>query len=374
MPLELRSTITSEGQLELSLAEVDMPVPGDDEVVVRMEAAPINPSDLGLLLGFADVTTAKASGTADRPVVTADVPQRFMGMMTPRLDQAMPVGNEGAGVVVAAGTSDAAQALMGKTVGMIGGASYSQFRAVNVMMVQAMPDGVTPAQAAAWFVNPMTALAMTEVMKMEGYPSLSHTAAASNLGQMLQKICTKDGISLVNIVRKPEQATLLKGIGADYVCDSSAPSFADDLTNAFAATNCTLCFDATGGGTLQDQILTAMEAAINRNATEYNRYGSDVHKQVYIYGGLERSKTELNRSYGMSWGVSGWLLTPFLTKVGVEKMLSMRQRVADEITTTFASSYTAETSLAETLSLEAISTYAKQATGEKYLVCPNKDL
>ena len=316
MPLQLRSIVRASGELELSLADVPMPEPKADEVVVRIDAAPMNPSDLGLLFGAADMATAKASGTADHPVVKASVPERAMPAMAARLDASMPVGNEGAGTVVQAGSSPAAQALLGKTVGVIGGAMYSQYRAVSVAQCLLLPEGTTAAEGASWFVNPLTSLSMVETMRREGHTALVHTAAASNLGQMLNKICLKDGIGLVNIVRKPEQAALLKKLGAAYVVDSSAPTFMADLTDAISATGATIAFDAIGGGKLAGQILTAMEIAVNRNAKEYSRYGSAVHKQVYLYGALDRAPTEFNRNFGMAWGMGGWLLFPFLQKIG----------------------------------------------------------
>ncbi len=372
--LELRSEIKPEGKLEISLAEVPVPEPAEDEVLVRVEAAPINPSDLGLLFGMADMETATVSGTKERPVVTADVPDNIMRAMAARVGQSLPVGNEGAGIVVRAGASDAAQALMGKTVAILGGAMYAQYRCMKAKQCLLMHEGVTPAEGASCFVNPLTALGMVETMKVEGYSALVHTAAASNLGQMLNRICIKDGIGLVNIVRRQEHVDLLKGQGAKYVCNSSAENFMEDLVEALVETGATLAFDATGGGKLAGQILTAMEIAANRTAKEFSRYGSTVHKQVYIYGGLDRSPTTFNRSFGMAWGIGGWLLTPFLMKIGPEETEKLRQRVADEIKTTFASTYTREVSLAEALTLEAISVYGKQATGEKYLINPNKDL
>ncbi|MDB5731208.1 MAG: Alcohol dehydrogenase GroES domain protein [Variovorax sp.] len=374
MPLQLRSLIRASGELELSLTEVPMPEPKADEVVVRIEAAPMNPSDLGLLFGAADMTTAKASGTADRPVVTAAVPPRVMPAMAGRQDESMPVGNEGAGVVVSAGGSPAAQALIGKTVGVIGGAMYSQYRAVHVSQCLLLPEGTTPAQGASWFVNPLTSLGMTETMRREGHKALVHTAAASNLGQMLNKICIRDGIGLVNIVRKPEHEALLRALGAKHVCNSTSPTFMEDLTNALAETGATLAFDAIGGGKLAGQILTAMEAVINRTAKEYSRYGSAVHKQVYIYGGLDRAPTEFTRGFGMAWGMGGWLLFPFLQKIGAAEAERLKQRVASELKTTFASHYTREVSMSEALQIDAIAVYGKASTGEKYLVNPNKGL
>tara|TARA_A100001037_G_scaffold305211_1_gene344473 strand:- start:1787 stop:2920 length:1134 start_codon:yes stop_codon:yes gene_type:complete len=369
--LQLQSTVTSDGVLELALAEVDTPEPGSGEVVIRVEAAPINPSDLGLLLGFADMATAEVSGSAERPVVRANIPENLVSNLAGRFDEPMPVGNEGAGVVVAAGSDPAAQALLGRVVGIAGGAMYSQYRTVKASQCLLLPEGTTPAEGASCFVNPLTALGMVETMRMEGHTALVHTAAASNLGQMLQKICLDDGVDLVNVVRKPEQAALLRGIGATYACDSSQPSFMDDLTDALEATGATLAFDATGGGKLVSQILSCMEVAANRSGGDYSRYGSTTHKQVYIYGGLERSPTELTRNFGMAWGIGGWLLTPFLQKIGREGMQRLRDRVASEITTTFASHYAKEVSLAQALQRDAISVYGKQATGEKYLINPS---
>jgi NADPH2:quinone reductase len=373
MALELRSTIKSGGSLEIMLAQVPVPEPKDDEIIVRVEATPLNPSDLGLLFGAADMTTAQYAGQGDAAVVTAEVPADLMKSMAGRLDQALPVGNEAAGVVIAAGGSEMAQALMGKTVSIIGGSMYAQFRAVKVRQCLEMPDGVTPAQAASWFVNPMTAQGMVETMRMEDHTALVHTAAASNLGQMLNKICLADGVDLVNIVRKRSQVALLQGLGAKHVCDTSSDTFMDQLTDALAETGATIAFDAIGGGRLAGQILTCMEAAANRTAAEYSRYGSSTYKQVYIYGGLDRGPTEFNRGFGMMWGVGGWLLTPFLQKAGGEVISRLRQRVAAEINTTFASYYTQVVSLPEMLTAEAISVYGKQATGEKFLINPHKD-
>ncbi len=370
--LELRSLIKKGGELEISLISVPIKEPSADEVVVRVEATPINPSDLGLLVGAADMTAAKASGTKDAPVITARVPEAAMRAMAGRLDESMPVGNEGAGVVIKTGSSETAKALMGKTVAMIGGAMYAQYRTIRAGDCLVLPEGTTPAEGASCFVNPLTSLGMVETMRREGHKALVHTAAASNLGQMLNKICLKDGIALVNIVRSPQQAEILRQIGAKYVVDSTSPTFMDDLTNALAETGATLAFDAIGGGKLAGQILTCMEAAINKSAKVYSRYGSNVHKQVYIYGGLDLRPTELNRAFGMTWGVGGWLLFPFLQKIGMADALKLRQRVVAELKTTFASHYTQVVSLQEALQLSHIAVYAKRATGEKYLINPNK--
>ena len=372
--LQLQSLIKQDGTLELSLAAMPIPQPKDDEVLVRVEASPINPSDLGLLFGAADPTTMRSSGSADRPVVTASVPEKLMRAMTARVDKSLPVGNEGAGIVVAAGAGKSAQALVGKTVGIIGGAMYSQYRCVPANQALPLPDGTTPAEGASWFVNPLTSLGMVETMRLEGHKALAHTAAASNLGQMLQKVCLADDVPLVNIVRKAEQVELLRGMGASHVCNSSEPTFMKDLTDALITTGATLAFDAIGGGTLAGQILTCMEAAASATGAPYSPYGTTTHKQVYIYGGLDRSPIVLARSFGMAWGVGGWLLFPFLQKIGPQAARKLQERVAAEIKTTFASSYTREVSLAEALTLEAISVYGKQATGEKYLINPNKGL
>ncbi|NPV21285.1 zinc-binding dehydrogenase [Bradyrhizobium aeschynomenes] len=372
--LQLRTLIKRSGELELSLVDVPTPEPGPDEVVVRIEAAPINPSDLGLLVGAADLATVKASGTKDRPVITAKVPEAGMRAMAARVDESMPIGNEGAGIVVRTGSSDAAKALMGRTVAAIGGAMYSQYRCLKVSECLPLPDGTTPEEGASCFVNPLTSLGMTETMKREGHTALVHTAAASNLGQMLNKICLKDGIPLVNIVRSQAQAELLRGIGAKHVVDSTSPNFMDELIAALVETGATIAFDAIGGGKLAGQILNAMEAAINKSGKHaYSRYGSNVHKQVYIYGSLDTRPTEITRGFGMTWSVGGWLLFPFLMKIGRADGERLRQRVVDELKTTFASHYTKVVSLTEALDPTNLAAYAKRATGEKFLIAPNKD-
>jgi len=371
---EIRSKITNEGNIELSIAKLETPTPVADEVLIKVEAAPINPSDLGLLLSFAaDLSSISTSGSADETVTSMKIHPALMGSMKSRLDQSMQAGNEGAGIIV--DTGENVKELIGKTVGLAGGAMYSQYRCVPAASCLIMDEGTTPAEAASSFVNPLTALSFVETMKLENHTALVHTAAASNLGQMLVKICKDDGIPLVNIVRKSEQVELLKNLGAEYVCNTSDESFVDDLVTALVATGATLGFDATGGGNngeLPGQILSAMEIAANKTAKEYSRYGSDTYKQVYIYGGLDQSPTVLKRSYGMSWGLGGWLLTPMIGRIGMEKFQQMRMRVAKEIKTTFASSYAEEISFEEMLQAETIKSYAKQATGKKYLVNPHK--
>lgn len=370
--LQLRSLVRANGVLELSLVSVPVPEPMPDEVLVRIEASPINPSDQGLLFAAADMSTATFSGTPDRPLVTATIPPERMGVVAGRLDQSMPVGNEGAGVVVAAGASEEARALLGQTVAVIGGAMYSQFRSIKVDQCLVLPEGTTPAEGASCFINPLTALGMVETMRREGHTALVHTAAASNLGQMLNRICLADGIGLVNIVRSPEQEKTLRALGAEHVCNSTSPAFMQELTAAIISTGATLAFDAIGGGPLAGQILTCMEAAANRNATVYSRYGSTTHKQVYTYGRLDLRPIELAGSYGMAWGVGGWLLWPFLQKIGTPAAERLRERVVAELKTTFASHYAGSMSLAGALQPEAIAAYSRRATGEKYLITPQK--
>jgi NADPH2:quinone reductase len=372
--LQLRSLITPAGVLEISLILVPVPEPKENEVLIRVEASPINPSDLGLLLAGADVTTTVATGSGADRVVSATLPPAAMRAMAGRVGASLAVGNEGAGTVVAAGSSPAAQALLGKTVSLAGGSMYSQYRCAPAAQCLELPEGTLASEGASSFVNPLTALGMVETMRLEGHTALVHTAAASNLGQMLNRLCIAEGVPLVNVVRKAEQEHLLRTAGATYVCDTSSPGFMSELTEALVATSATLAFDAIGGGKLAGQILTGMEVAAAASATEYSRYGSSRHKQVYIYGGLDRSPTELNRSFGMAWGVGGWLLTPFLQKIGPEAFGALRGRVATELKTTFASGYTKEVSLAEALEREAVLVYAQQATGEKYLINPNKDV
>jgi NADPH2:quinone reductase len=369
--LELRSLVTSQGTLELSLHDVPVPTPAANEVLVRIEASPINPSDLGLLIAGADMATATVAGTPERPVVTAKLGPGALAALSARVDKSLPVGNEGAGLVVAAGSSEAAQALLGRKVGIAGGAMYSQYRAVDAAACLVLPEGATAKDGASSFVNPLTAVGMLETMRREGHVALVHTAAASNLGQMLVKLCAKDGVPLVNVVRKPEQEQLLHSLGATHVLNSASPSFSADLLEALEATSATLAFDATGGGTLASQLLSGMEQAANSSGAEYSRYGSTVHKQVYIYGGLDTGPTTLTRDFGMAWGIGGWLLTPFLIGAGADVVGRLRARVAAELTTTFASAYTSEVSLAGMLAPEAFNAYNKRATGEKFLLTPH---
>lgn len=372
MSVQLRSEIKSNNTLTLSLAQVSIPEPAEDEIVIRVEAAPINPSDIGLLFGPAHMNASQLTGSTQQPVVTAPVNEDSMASVSSRIDQSMVAGNEGAGVVVAAGSSENAQALLGKVVAAAGGGMYSQYRALTVIQCMVMPDNVTPAQAASSFVNPLTALAMTETMRKEGHTALVHTAAASNLGQMLNKVCLADGIQLVNIVRSAQQVEILRDIGAQYIVNSSSDSFHKDLVSALLATGATLAFDAIGGGALANDILAAMESAANQSASDFSRYGSTIHKQVYMYGGLDKNTSTLNRNYGMAWGIGGWLLTAFLQKSDTSKINELQNRVAQEILTTFESKYNNEISLSQAIHPETILQYGKQTTGNKYLINPNK--
>jgi NADPH2:quinone reductase len=376
--LELRSLVTEQGTLELSLIDVAVPTPTPGQVLLRVEAAPINPSDLGLLLAGADMDSASIDGTPDGPVVRAPLAEGALRALAARVGRSLPVGNEGAGTVVDAGASPEAQALLGRTVAVAGGSMYAQYRMADASACLVLPEGTSAREGASSFVNPLTALGMIETMRRDGHCGLVHTAAASNLGQMLVKLCLEENIPLVNIVRKPEQESLLRSIGAVHVCNSDSPSFRSDLTEALTVTSATLAFDATGGGKLASQILSAMEAAASATAAagaaaaaaEYSRYGSTVRKQVYIYGGLDPSPTVLTRNFGFAWNVGGWLLTPFLQSIGPDSFGELRSRVAAGLTTTFASRYTSEISLADVLDPSVFSRYRRQATGEKFLVNP----
>jgi NADPH:quinone reductase-like Zn-dependent oxidoreductase len=370
--LQLRSLVRKDGELELSLLRVDVAQPGDDEVTIRVEATPINPSDIGLLTGLADMSAAKTSGAKENPVVTAPIAHNFMRALTGRVGQSLPVGNEGAGTVVKAGKN--VPDLLGKTVAVTGGAMYSQYRTARAADCLVVPPGATAKDGASSFVNPLTALGMVEAMRAEGHVAIVHTAAASNLGQMLVKLCLEEHVPLVNVVRKPDQATLLRGLGAKYVVDTSARAFFENLTNAVIETKATIAFDAIGGGELGSQILTAMEIAATKSMASYSRYGSTTPKQLYIYGMLDTSPTNLARSYGMSWSVGGFLITNFLQKIGPTRRAELHSRIAAGLRTTFASHYSHTISLAEALDLDVMSRYLKRETGQKYLINPNQGL
>jgi len=370
--LQLRSLVKESGEIELSLARVPTPAPQADEVVVRVEATPINPSDIGLLFGAADLATVAVRGSGAHTVVTARIPPAAMRAMAGRVGQSLAVGNEGAGTVVAAGGGAAAQALLGRTVAVLGGAMYSQLRTVKADLCLPLPAGTSAADGASAFVNPLTALGMTETMRREGHGALVHTAAASNLGQMLNRVCLADGIGLVNVVRRDEHVALLRDAGARHVVSTSSASFDAELTEAIAATGATIAFDAIGGGRLAGRILAAMESALARNASEYSRYGTSTLKQVYLYGSLDTSPTEIVRSFGMAWAVGGWLVFPFLQRIGADAANSLKARVARELKTTFASRYTRTVSLAAALQPDAIAEYGRRATAAKVLIDPSR--
>ena len=370
--LQMLSTVTEDAELRMELVEKPFPAPKAHEVVIRVEATPINPSDQGVMFGWSNMSSASHSGSGNDTIFTAPVTPQGMGIMKARIGQNLPVGNEGAGTVVAAGDSPEAQALMGKTVAALSGMMYAQYACLPAASCLPVLPENNAKDAASCFVNPLTALSMVETMKLEGHTALVHTAAASNLGQMLNKICQADGVELVNIVRREAQVKILKDLGAKYVVNSSSETYMKDLTDAVHATGATLAFDATGGGELASQILTAMESAAARTPGAYSIYGSIHHKQVYLYGALDVSPSVLSRGYGMAWGVGGWLLPHFLVKIGMEAGNKLRMRVAKELKTTFASHYTDELSLAEALDSKTVARYFAKTTGEKFLICPQK--
>lgn len=368
--LELRTLVTADGRLELSLQDVDIAEPGPDQLVVRVEGAPIHPSDIGLLLGPSDLSTLTQTGSPGRPVVSALIPPEQRDRVALRVGQSLPAGTEGSGAVIKAGSNVAS--MVGRTVAVAGSGMYAQYRLLNAAECVVLPPGTTAAEGAACFVNPMTALSLVETMRMEGHQAMIHTAAASVLGQMLVRICAADGIPLVNVVRNPQQVALLRDLGATYVVDSSSSDFARELADAIAETGAMIAFDAVGGGELVNSLLAAMETAINRKVTTYSRYGNATHKQVYIYGGLDGRPTVIDRSYGLYFSVSGFMLGPFLQKIGAGRA-RLQDRIVSELGTTFASRYVAEVSLAEALDPEVIAAFARRATGEKYLINPAKD-
>lgn len=370
--LQMVSTVSESGELRLELLEKPTPIPEANQVLVRIEATPINPSDQGVMFGWSDISAASSSGVDQHRVLTAPVSEQGMRVMKARMGQALAVGNEGAGTVVATGDTDLAKSLHGKIVAVMGGSMYAQYRCVDAATCLPLLEGHSARDGASCFVNPLTALSMIETMKMEGHTALVHTAAASNLGQMLVRICQADGVELVNIVRKEEQAALLRDMGAKHVINASSGTFMAELTDAIQATGATLAFDATGGGTLASNILACMEAAAARTPGAYSIYGSVKHKQVYLYGNLDTSATMLQRAYGMAWGVGGWLLPNFLAKAGMEVAARLRTRVARELKTTFASHYTNDISLSQALDADTVRQYYAKHTGEKFLICPQK--
>ncbi len=362
---QLFATLAPDGQLTVEVADSEFPDPTGNQVLVKMEAAPINPSDLALLLGQADLE----SGEYSPGKLVATMPEPFHSASKGRHGQRLPVGNEGAGTVVATGTTDMAKALMGQRVACVPGHAYSQYATADAAMCLPLGDLSSEVGASA-FVNPMTALGFVENARMDGQKAIVHAAAASNLGQMLVKICQEDGMGLVNIVRKAEQETILRDLGAEWVVNSSAPDFLPKLMAAIDATDAYYGFDPIGGGTTVDACFKAMERVAVGKMKDYNRYGSNQQKRMFIYGRLDTGPTTLTPSYGFGWTLSGWLLTPFLAQAGVETMMRMRQRVLAGLTSTFASSYKRKVTLEQMLEKNAASDYRKMKTGEKYLVTP----
>lgn len=371
--LRLTSLVTPDGSIELTLVSAPVPTPAPGEVLVRVEAVPINPSDVGVLLARAEPASFEAVGSAEFPAVRGRVPDASSPALRARLGIPLTPGNEGSGVIVAVGDPAREEELLGRTVAMNPRQMYQQYRTVPIDTCIVVDEGTPPVEAASSYVNPMTVLGMIETMRREGHTALVHTAAASNLGQMLVRVCEAEGIGLVNVVRRPEQEALLRAEGAEWVVDSSQPDFEARLTDAIAATGATLGFDAIGGGEQVAQILSAMEVALTRDDTEFHPYGSAVHKQVYLYGMLDRSPTVIARDFGMAWGVGGWLLRHILDEVGPEVTQRMRARVVSELSTTFHSAYSEEISLGQMLQPEIIARFASSSTGGKLLVNPTLD-
>ena len=363
---QLFTTLESDGTLTLAIEEVTFPEPKGNQVLVTMEAAPINPSDLAILTGAADFENAEYSSGK----VVAKMPEPFNSGQKSRHGKKLPAGNEGAGTVVATGDSDTAKALMGQRVSCVPGNAFSQYAIADANMCLPLGDHSAEAGASS-FVNPMTALGFAENAKMEGQSAILHTVGASNLGQMLNRICIEDGLGLVNIVRKDDQAELLKSQDATHVVNSSDNDFMKQLRDAIEDTSAFFGFDPIGGGKMVDSCFKAMEQVAVANMKEYSRYGSNQAKRMFIYGRLDVSPTTLTPSYGFGWTLSGWLLFPFLQHAGQETMARMRKRVLDNLTTTFASSYKAKVDLEAMLTKDAILDYREMKTGQKYLVTPH---
>ena len=362
---QLFTTLTADGTLTVAVENVSVAEPSGNQVLVRMEAAPINPSDLAILVGAADIENAEFS---DGKFV-AKVPEPFNKGSKARHGIKLPAGNEGAGTVVATGESDAAKALMGQRVSCVPGNAFSQYCLVDAN--QCLPLGDHSAEAgASAFVNPMTALGFVENAKLDGQDAILHTVGASNLGQMLTRICVEDGIGLVNIVRKADQADLLKSLGSTHVVNSAADDFMNQLAGAIDQTGAFYGFDPVGGGTGVDTAFKAMEKVAVQRMTEYSRYGSNQAKRMFIYGRLDAGATILTPGYGFGWTLSGWLLFPFLQSVGHETVGRMRKRVLENLTTTFANHYKKRVNLEEMLTKDSVSEYRAMRTGEKYLVTP----
>ena len=366
---ELRSMLARDGALRLWLEETSVPEPAADEVVVRVEAAPINPADIMVLLASANPSSLRRGGTVAAPMlegIVVDVPPALAG----RLDIPVPAGTEGAGTVVAAGAASAR--LIGRKVAFrstLG--TYAEYRVERAADCLVLPDGIPARAAASAFINPLTALGMVETMRREGHGALVHTAAASSVGQMLNRVCLADAIPLVNIVRSDAQSRLLLDAGARYVLDSSDARFGERLVAALDETGATLAFDAVGGGTLASTLLESMERVATAKMGAFGRYGSPVHKQLYCYGVLDAGPKIIDGNLGMAWGLGGWLMTWFYRRLPAGDVERLRARVARELTTTFRTLYAEEIGLADLLVPEIVRAFSRRATGQKFLVVPH---
>ena len=366
--LSLRTKVSSD-RLEVSLEEDDVGEPQPDEIVVRVEASPVNPSDLGLIFGAADSRKAVVEEVGGRRRLVIPLDERQANAMAGRRDLSLCPGLEGAGTVVDA--TGKHEALIGRTVAIFGGGMYSRFRRIPLDECLVYPEGTSPAACAASFVNPLTVLGFLETMRDEGHKALVHTAAASNLGQMLVKVCLADGIELISIVRSPEQASLLEGLGAKHVLNARDDSFRGRLTELVGEMGATLGFDAIGGGPLACDILTAMERAFAPKA--YSMYGSVVNKQVYVYGLLDPKPIEIRRTVGAAWGIGGWLMMNRMAALGPARVDKLKQRVVREIDTSFRSNFNATVGLEDMIDPELVVRMTGLGTGAKYLLDPSLD-
>ena len=364
--LALRSTLRRNGDVEIALEQVRVPAP-EGGVVVEMLAAPIHPADMTLLFARADPGTAERVQRDGKTVTVLRAGDAAAQAQASRVDVATAVGMEGAGRVVEAGPSDAAQALLGRLVAVRGNGVYARYNRIALEDILPLPDDVSASEGAAAFINPLTVLGMVELMRDGGFGGLVHTAAASTIGQMLCRLCREEGIGLVNIVRRPEQVELLRSIGAEHVCDMSGPDFEDELLRALVATGATLAFDATGGGDLASRILNLMERALPK-PEGYQHYGSNIRKKVFIYGTLDPSPLVLLKNYGLAWDLGGYLVFHFLESIGPERAEGLKRRVVEGLKTTFAMQYSHKISLAEACDPDVLRGAGRRATGEKYLI------
>jgi NADPH:quinone reductase-like Zn-dependent oxidoreductase len=367
---QLCVSVTEDSRFVVSVRPLTVPEPTADEVVVQVRASPINPSDLALLYGPADLSTAQHAMIDGHPALVAQPRAGWQRQLAGMVGRTVSVGNEGAGVVVAAGSSEAAQALLGRVVTMVGGQMFRTHRTLHVRQAIPLPEGAAPSEGASLFVNPMTVQAFLDTMRREGHTAMVHTAAASNLGQMLAKLCVQEEVPLVAIVRSDRQRVILEELGVKFIVDSSKPTFMTELVSAIAETGATLGFDAIGGGKMADRILRAMEQAQVLLGADTSVYGTPVHKQVYIYGRLDMSATTLGSGFGFYWGLGGWLLTPRLNQMGREGVMKMRQFAIEERNGIFASHYSSTVGLHALLDPDTARAIDRKATGEKFLLDP----